>query len=144
MLNIKSVLTFFFLTLQATNAFSDQPRLSDDYLLGRWTTGEKEDCSSDQVVYVFFQDTHTLESGMGDTVDTVGFWRIENDRVIAHLLVAPSPARRAHPFFQEKFHYEYKSPRILETQPDRFVYTHDVTHDTNIPEANLRTLTRCM
>ena len=139
MLNIKSALAVLVLVLQVTKAFGAQAVLSDDYLLGKWSTGEIDDCTSDQVTYVLFRDTHTLEAGKGKSVDTVGFWHIANDRVIAHLLVSPSPGRESHPFFQDKYHYQYRAPKVLEVQPDRVVYT----HDADIPQGNRMALTRC-
>jgi hypothetical protein len=136
---MKSVLVFIALVSQAGIAFAAEKALSDEYLKGRWTTDGKAGCTSDQATYVVFDTNHTLQAGKGESVSTVGFWQIGGDRVIVHLLVSPEPGREAHPFFQQNYHYQYMSPKILAIRSDGI----DYTYDTGVEAGNKRTLTRC-
>ena len=106
-------------------------------MVGKWSTGGLTGCSSDQDTYVVFHGNQTLEAGKGEAVGTVGFWLIDNDRVVLHMLVAPSPGREAHPFFQQNYYYQNMSPKILAVRPDSIDYIHDT-------EAGIKkTVTRC-
>lgn len=139
MTNMKSVLTGLALLLPMTTPGAAEVTLSADYLQGRWSTGGEQGCQSEQVSYVDFHSNHTLEAGKGDAVTTVGFWQLDDDRVVLHLLVSPSPGREGHPFFQQRYYYQYMSPTILALKADSI----DYTHDTGAEAGKTKTVTRC-
>ena len=136
---MKVVLTFIFTILQITTSYAAEDAISGDYLLGKWSSGGKAGCASDMATHVVFHNNHTLESGQGKTVGTVGYWDVAQNRVILHLLVAPSQTRDAHPFFQQSYHYQYMAPTVVGVKADSF----DFTHDIGVDAGNRRTLTRC-
>ena len=136
---MKALLVFVFSTLQITSSYAAGPAISSDYLLGKWSSGGKAGCASDQATHVVFHDNHTLEAGQGRTINTVGFWDVARNKVILHLLVAPSRTQNAHPFFQQSYHYEYMAPTVLGVGEDGLEFTHDIGVDAG----SKRTLTRC-
>ena len=136
---MKAILIFIFSILQITTLYAAENVFSSDYLLGKWSSGGKAGCASDQATHVVFHDNHTLKAGQGKTVSTVGFWNVVQDRIILHLLVAPSSTQDAHPFFQQSYHYQYMAPTVLGAKADSI----DFTHDIGVDARQSKTLTRC-
>lgn len=136
---MKEKLIFIALMLQTAIAFSGETLLSDEYILGKWSTDGKAGCTSDEATNVTFHDNHTLESGKGGAVTTLGFWHIGDGKVIVHLLVSPTPGRESHPFFQQNYYYQYMAPTLVDIKPDSI----DYTHDTGVEAGVTKTLTRC-
>lgn len=139
MSNYKLLPAFLVLALQSANAFSAEGTLSNEYLQGKWTSGGKDACTSGNASYVIFHQNHTLEAGRGGSVSTVGFWELADEQVLLHLLVAPSPGREAHPFYQGRYYYQHMSPKVLGMQADSIEFT----HDTGALSGQAQTLTRC-
>ena len=136
---MKAILIFIVSILQVAALHAAENAISSDYLLGKWSSGGKAGCASDQATHVVFHDNHTLKAGQGKTVSTVGYWDVAKDRIILHLLVAPSQTQDAHPFFQQSYHYQYMAPTALGVKADSIDFTHDIVIDAG----NRKTLTRC-
>lgn len=136
---MKALLTFIISFLQVTTLYAAENVIPSDYLPGKWSSAGKAGCASDKATYVVFHDNHTLEAGQGKTVSTVGYWDVAKDRIILHLLVAPSQTQDAHPFFQQSYHYQYMAPTALGVKADSIDFTHDIVIDAG----NRKTLTRC-
>jgi len=136
---MKAILIFIVSILQVAALHAAENAISSDYLLGKWSSGGKAGCASDQATHVVFHDNHTLKAGQGKTVNTVGFWNVVQDRIILHLLIAPSQTQEAHPFFQHSYHYQHMAPTVLGAKADSI----DFTHDIGVDARQSRTLTRC-
>jgi len=139
MTTIRSALLVIVLTLQAATSLAAEAVLSSGYLQGKWSESGAQGCTSDHAGYVMFHNNRTLEAGHGQTVKAVGFWELGEGTLTLHLLVSPAGGRTAHPFYQQRYHYQYLSPKMLSLQADSF----DYTHDTGVQSGEKRTLTRC-
>ena len=140
MIRVKTIVFFVILSLQGTTSFAAEAVLSGDYLEGVWSDSGKEGCTSDQAGYVSFNNDHTVRVGQGKSVSALGFWELGDDTVIMHLLVSPKRGGERHPFYQERYYYQYMIPKVLRVQPDSFDYTLDFV-DAQVGEK--KTLTRC-
>jgi len=136
---IKTVLLVIALMLQAATSLAAEAVLSGDYLLGKWSEGGKQGCTSEIADYVIFHNNRTLEAGHGQTVNAVGFWELREGTVTLHLLISPASGGGGHPFYQKRYYYQYMSPKMLSINSDSF----DYTHDTAVQAGDKRTLTRC-
>ena len=136
---MKAILTLIIPFLQITTLYAADRVITSDYLLGRWSPEGKAGCASGRATHVVFHANGTLEAGRGRTVSTVGFWNVAKDRVVLHLLVAPSDERDAHPFYQQSYHYQYMAPTVLAVNPNSIEFT----KDTGFGAGNRSTLTRC-
>ena len=139
MKHIKTVLLFIVLSLQGTTSFAAEAALSSDYLEGKWSDGGKEGCTSDLAGYVIFHNNRVVQAGIGKSVRAVGFWELSDDTVIMHLLVSPRSGKGGHPFYQERYHYQYMTPKILRIQSDSF----DYTIESAAQAGEKKMLTRC-
>ena len=139
MKHIKTVLLFIVLSLQGTTSFAAEAALSSDYLERKWSNGGKEGCTSDLAGYVIFHNNRVVQAGIGKSVRAVGFWELSDDTVIMHLLVSPRNRKKEHPFYQEKYHYQYMAPKILRIQSDNF----DYTIESAAQAGEKKMLTRC-
>ena len=135
---IKTVLFAILITLQAATALAAEVVLSSDYLQGKWSEKGNQGCTSDHAGYVVFNNNGTLQAGHGKTVRAVGFWELNDGAVTLHMLVSPSGGG-GHPFYQQRYYYQYLSPKMLGLQADSF----DYTQDTGAQAGEKRTLTRC-
>ena len=92
--------------------------LSPAYLAGTWSLAGSEGCGSAD--YVLFRDNGTLEMGRGKTAGMAGFWELNNDTIILHMLVSPQSGHGLHPFYQSSYFYQYRTARVLNAGPDSF------------------------
>lgn len=136
---MKAILIFIIPFLQVATLHAAENVIPSDYMVGKWSSGGKAGCSSSQATKVIFHDNHTLEVGQGKTVSTIGYWSVAQDRIILHMLVAPSQTQDAHPFFQQSYHYQYMAPTVLGIKADSI----DFTHDIGVGAGKRKTLTRC-
>lgn len=104
-------------------SLADDATLTPDYLVGSWSLDGKAGCSSANARYVLFRDNGTVEVGQDNEVARVGFWKIADDTIVAHTLVAPQEHEEYHPFFQDNYRYEYIAPRVAKTEPDALTVT---------------------
>lgn len=136
---MKAILIFIMPFLHITTLYAAENMISSDYLYGKWSSGGKAGCVSDKATHVVFHNNHTLEAGLGKTVSAVGYWDVAPDRIIMHMLAAPSRTQEAHPFFQQSYYYKYMAPTVLAVKADSF----DFTQDTVVNAGTNTTLTRC-
>ena len=120
-------------------AAAEEAGLTSAYLIGKWSTGGKEACASDQADYVYFRENGMVEGGRGKLGNAVGFWKLEDNTIAVHLLIAPAAEGTPHPFYQKRYHYQYMCPKVLNVTPDSL----DYTLDTNVQSGVKQTLTRC-
>jgi hypothetical protein len=126
------------LTLQSPMTLAREPILSPAHLAGTWSLAGATGCDSDTAGYVVFRDNATLELGTGKKARAAGFWELNNDTVILHMLVSPRAGDNQHPFYQDSYHYQYRAAQIQEVRENRF------TASIGLPaEGNQYTLTRC-
>ena len=59
--------------------------LSPDYLKGLWSLEGKDKCGAD-VEYILFADDGTFKTGRLNRIETVGFYRIEDDLIDLHMV----------------------------------------------------------
>lgn len=139
MTHTKALMFLIVLLLQSTASLAAEVKLTGNYLEGKWSEQGKEGCTSVTANYVTFHNDHTLAAGQGDAVRAVGFWEPGDGTVILHLLVSPGTGTALHPFYQQRYYYQYMSPKILAMQPNSF----DFTQDTGAGAGTIKTLTRC-
>ena len=125
------------LALQIPTALAQEVELSPAYLAGTWSLSGSEGCGSAN--YVLFRDNRTLELGTGKTAGITGFWELNKDTVILHMLVAPRGGNSPHPFYQDNYFYQYRAAQVLGTQRDSF----DVSVGAQPAQGEPYTLTRC-
>ena len=135
---LKTIAFFIALTLQGATSLAAEAVLSSDYLQGKWSEKGNQGCTSDHAGYVVFNNNGTLQAGHGKTIRAVGFWELNDGAVTLHMLVSPSGGG-GHPFYQQRYYYQYLSPKMLGLQADSFEYT----QDTGAQAGEKRTLTRC-
>jgi hypothetical protein len=125
------------LSLHIRVALAQDAKLSPAYLVGRWSFGGSGGCGSAD--YALFRENGTLETGTGKKVGTAGFWELSNDTIIVHMLIAPRGVLTEHPFYQDRYYYQYRAAQVLNTRPDAF----DIS--LGVPQAagTQYTLTRC-
>ena len=118
---------------------ADEAELTSTYLIGKWSTGGKEACASDQADYVLFRENGMVEAGSGKLANAVGFWKLADNTLAVHLLIAPAAEGTPHPFYQKRYHYQYMFPKMLKVTPDSI----DYTLDTNVQSGVRQTHTTC-
>jgi hypothetical protein len=125
------------LALQIPTTLAQEVELSPAYLAGTWSLSGSEGCGSAN--YVLFRDNHTLELGTGKTAGITGFWELNKNTIILHMLVAPRGGNSSHPFYQDSYFYQYRAAQVLGTQRDSF----DVSVGAQPAQGEQYTLTRC-
>lgn len=139
MARLKEFLFVMMVLVHGASAVADEAKLSVDYLAGKWSTGGKDACASDQADYVIFRENGTVEAGHGKMINALGFWKLTDDTIAVHLLISPAGGGTPHPFYQKRYHYQYMFPKVLTVTPDAI----DYTLDTNVLSGVQQTLTRC-
>jgi len=125
------------LSLHIPATLAQEARLSPDYLAGTWSLGGSDACGSGD--YVVFRANGTLELGRGKNAGVAGFWELNNDTLILHMLVSPQGEHGLHPFYQSSYFYQYRSARVLDTRADAF----DVSVGAQQAPGQQYTLSRC-
>jgi hypothetical protein len=125
------------LSLQITTALAEQLALSPAYLVGNWSMTGSQGCGSGD--YVLLRDNGTLELGTGKAAAITGFWDLNKDTIILHMLVAPRGGDNRHPFYQDSYFYQYRAAQVLANRPDAF----DVSVGAQQAQGEQYTLTRC-
>lgn len=59
---------------------------SDQYLLGRWTTGDTAGCSKPEHEQTLFRDDGTFTTEHAGKALAVGFWQVTEDRLTMQIL----------------------------------------------------------
>ena len=139
MTHIKTILLLILLTLHTATSVAAEAVLSSGYLEGKWSQSGTQGCSSEHADYVIFHNNRTLSAGNGKKVSAVGFWEMGDGTVTLHMLVSPTAGGGGHPFYQQRYYYQYMTPNILSIQADNF----DYTLDSGAQVGEKRTLTRC-
>jgi hypothetical protein len=127
----------FLLSLQISTSLAQQAELSPAYLAGTWSMGGSEGCGSAD--YVLLRENGTLELGTGKAAGVTGFWELNKDTIILHMLVSPKAADNRHPFYQNTYFYQYRYAQVLTTRADAF----DVSVGAQQTPGEQYTLTRC-
>lgn len=125
------------LSLQIPTALAQEVELSPAYLAGTWSMSGSEGCGSAD--YVLFRENRTLELGTGKAAGITGFWELNKDTIVLHMLVAPRGGNTQHPFYQDSYFYQYRAAQVLATRADAF----DVSVGTQQAQGEKYTLTRC-
>ena len=107
-------------SLQMPAALADEVQLSPAYLAGTWSLGGDQGCKDGKSDYIVFRDNGTLEAGSGQAARVAGFWELNKDTVILHMLVAPRGGNPEHPFYQGSYFYQYRAAQVLTTRADSF------------------------
>jgi len=68
---------------------ADAAALTADALVGEWVVNEGE-CSDDNAEYIHFSKNGTVESTRNGDTDAVGFWKLDNDKILLSVLAPPS------------------------------------------------------
>ncbi len=58
-------------------------------LVGNWVVNEGK-CSDANAEFIRFAENGAVESTRNGAVDAVGFWKVENDRIVLNVLAPPS------------------------------------------------------
>jgi len=125
------------LSMPIPTTLAQDASLSPDYLAGTWSLGGSESCGSGD--YVVLRSNGTLEMGRGKTAAVAGFWELNNDAIILHMLVSPQGEQGLHPFYQSSYFYQYRSAQVLGTRADAF----DVSVGAQQAPGQQYTLSRC-
>ena len=125
------------LALQIPMSHAQEVELSPAYLAGTWSLSGSEGCG--RANYVLFRDNRTLELGTGTTADITGFWELNKDAIVLHMLVAPRCGNSPHPFYQDSYFYQYRAAQVLAIRRDSF----DVSVGGQPAQGEQYTLTRC-
>ena len=125
------------LALQIPTALAQEVKLSPAYLAGTWSMSGSEGCGSAN--YVLFRGNRTLEMGTGKAAGITGFWELNKDTIILHMLVAPRGGNSQHPFYQDSYFYQYRAAQVLGVRGDAF----DVSVGAQPAQGEQYTLTRC-
>ncbi len=123
--------------LQIPTALAQELEPSPAYLAGTWSMSGSEGCGSAN--YVLFRENRTLELGTGKAADITGFWELNKNTIILHMLVAPRGGNSQHPFYQDSYFYQYRAAQVLGTRRDTF----DVSVGAQPAQGEQYTLTRC-
>jgi hypothetical protein len=70
-------------------AHADAAALTADALVGNWVVNEGT-CSDANAEFITFAKNGTVESARNGQVDAVGFWKLENDRIVLDVLAPPA------------------------------------------------------
>jgi hypothetical protein len=124
------------LSLQIPTTLAQEVKLSPEYLAGTWSMSGSEGCGNAD--YVLFRGNRTLELGSGKTAGIVGFWELNNDTIILHMLVAPRSGN-THPFYQDSYFYQYRAAQVLAARADAL----DFSIGAQATQGQQYTLTRC-
>ena len=127
------------LSLQVPSALAQKVKLSSAHLAGTWSMSGNDSCQSGNAAYVLFRENGTLELGTGKAAGIAGFWELNNDTIILHMLVAPRGGSTRHPFYQDSYFYQYRAAQVLATHADAF----DVNVGSQQALGEQYTLTRC-
>jgi hypothetical protein len=109
-----------FTSLQMSNATADEMKLSAAYLVGHWSLAGSQGCQDKTSHYLRVRQNGTLEIGSGNGVWGTGFWELNREAIILHMLVAPTGGHPDHPFYQGNYHYQYRTVQVLGMRPDGF------------------------
>ncbi|MGD2074222.1 MAG: hypothetical protein PVI91_00145 [Gammaproteobacteria bacterium] len=104
------------LSLYIPTTLAEEVDLSPDYLAGTWSMAGSEGCGSAD--YVLFRENGTVELGRGKAAGIAGFWELNNDTIILHMLVAPRGGQARHAFYQDSYFYQYRAAQVLQTRAD--------------------------
>jgi hypothetical protein len=63
--------------------------LSNDYLLGKWLI-DSTDCADNNAEFAIFRDTGAVESVRAGKLEAAGFWEIDDDTVVIHVVASPA------------------------------------------------------
>ena len=63
--------------------------LSSDYLLGTWLI-DSTDCADNNAEFAIFRDTGAVESVRAGKLEAAGFWEIDDDTVVIHVVASPA------------------------------------------------------
>jgi hypothetical protein len=63
--------------------------LSSDYLLGKWLINST-DCADNNAEFAIFRDTGAVESVRAGKLEAAGFWEIDDDTVVIHVVASPA------------------------------------------------------
>ena len=63
--------------------------LNADYLIGRWVL-DAQDCNSQNAETIEFRQNGTFEGIRLGEVESVGFWRIDQELVVLHIVTSPA------------------------------------------------------
>ncbi len=136
-MSVRFVLLVLF-SLQSSTAISEEMQVSAKYLAGTWSLGGEQGCESSSVDYAMFRDNGTAELGNGTTARVTGFWELNKDAIILHMLVSPRGGTALHPFYQDSYHHQYRAAQVLDTRNNAF----EVSVGTQV-QGEQYTLTRC-
>lgn len=139
MMRNKTGLFSIVLLLQSAVTIAAEPKISADFLEGKWSNYGKEGCTSELATFITFRKNQTLEAGKGKSVRAVGFWESNGDNITLHILVSPGSKTQPHPFYQGRYYYQHFAPRILTVNSDTLEYA----EDTGAAAAETQVLTRC-
>ena len=135
---IKPITFMLLWVFLAAGASAAEPKVSSDYLEGKWIFGDKQDCGSADAGYLLIRNNGTVELGKGASTRVVGFWQLDNDDLTLHLLVSPQATKGRNPFYRESYQYQYVTAKIVEAKPNAF----GVIVGSNV-DAGIQTLSRC-
>jgi hypothetical protein len=107
------------LSLLTPLSLAQQSELSPEYLAGIWSLAGPQGCEGRSADYALFRENGTLELGTAGKPRAAGFWEINNDAVIVHLLVSPS-GDQTHSFYQSSYFYQYRTARVLSLRANVF------------------------
>jgi hypothetical protein len=126
-----------FAYLSASAAVADVSVTSGG-LEGKWVLGDKQDCGSGSADYVIMHENGIIEMGQGAAAKAVGFWKLNNDRIILHMLLSPEASGGENPFYRNSYNYQHRSVKVIEAKPDVL----EIIVGADI-DAGVQTLTRC-
>ena len=63
--------------------------LNTEYLIGRWVL-DAQDCKSQNAETIEFRQNGTFEGLRLGEVESVGFWRIDQELVVLHIVTSPA------------------------------------------------------
>lgn len=112
--------------------------VSPDFLVGVWSFQGKENCGVTGAEHIAFLEQGTFELGRKGTVDMVGFWELEDNRIDLHMV--GSPYRFDDSLVQVKGQYGYAHLPVFTFDVEENAFDAVVPHEG---EVRKRTAHRC-
>ena len=96
--------------------------LNADYLVGRWVL-DAQDCKSQYAETIEFRPNGTFEGVRSGEVESVGFWRIDEDLVVLQIVTSPAYYSDIDPrlaAFKDLYNYFQARMILFNIQKDSF------------------------
>ena len=122
MLRILSLMLMSMLILFGAGQSFGATKLDVDYLAGTWEINSDGTCGKKDAEQLMLSKNATFDYGRRGKIESVGFWRIENDVVVLEMLTSPAYFQDIANELKDYTHHAIYSLRMmpLDMQQDSF------------------------